>query len=149
MPRRPLYRETVQYSFRTLVMAIATVPVLVYAGLWLARLPLAGVGSLAIGVCVAIAAFRMLDPEGNRTLFLQAIVSTLVGVYAFWIPGGFLYYVAGVGVGAIVTWQGAAILPCLFACYGICRVKVYEKPRWQPARRDVPWPMGQYDSTVV
>ena len=149
MPRHSLYRKRVQFSIRTLFMTMTTVPLLIFGGKWLATIPLAGLGSFGIGLSVAVLAFRLLEPEEIRTLFLQVMVSTLVGVYAFWIPAGFLFYIAGVGVGLLVTWQGAAILTFLCTLYGICEVKVYKKPYWQPTRRDVPWPMGENDSTVV
>lgn len=148
MSRRRLYRKKVQFSLRTLFMAMATVAVLVFWGQWLATMPLAELGSFAIGLAVAVFTFRMLKPEEIRTLYLQLMMSAMVGVYALWIPAGLVFYMAGVGLGVLVTWQGPALLTVLCALYGIYEKKVYEKTRWQPSRR-VPWPMGEYDSTVV
>jgi len=58
MPRRVLYRRKVQFSLRTLLMAMATVPALVYCVKWLATFPLAGLAGVAIGLSVAVFAFR-------------------------------------------------------------------------------------------
>lgn len=145
MMRRPLYRERVQFSLRTLFSAMATVPAIVFCGRAVADVPFWGVGSFAIGLAVAVIAFRLLNPDETRTLYLQMLLASLTGIYAFWIPGGYLYYMAGAGVGVVLTWQGPALLTLFCATYGIYRVKVYDKPRWTPSRRDPTW----MDSTVV
>ena len=145
MTRRPLYRYRLRFTLWTLFAVTATVPLVVFAGRWLATFPLAGLGSLAIGLSVAVAVYRLLDPEETRTLYLQILIAFLIGIYAFWIPAGFLYYALGVGVGLILTWQGPEILTLLCALYGIVQVKVYENPHWRPARRESPWS----DSSIV
>ena len=147
MPRRSIYRERIQFSWLTLLATVATVPLLVLAVRWLAELPLFGLAGLVIGMGVAITAFRLLHPEETRTLYLQMLVACLVGTYACWIPDALPYYIVGVGLGLLLTWQGPAMLTALFVCYGISRVKYQPMPRWRPSMRNPTWPGSLPDSS--
>lgn len=127
--------ERLQFSLRTMFAAMSLAALAAAVVPWLMAFPLVAWGGFTIGVSVAVFSFLLLGREEIRTILLQLLVAMLVGTYALWLPDQFLFYVSGVGVGLLCTWQGPALLTALCAVLGISKVKVYEVPKWHPSRR--------------